>query len=43
MECSKCNKLFKDVGLIGKNLSTTDIDIMFSKVKEKSLKKISLI
>lgn len=42
LECSKANKLFKDAGLIGKTLSTTDIDISFSKVKDKAMKKIKL-
>ena len=41
MEGSKCCKLFKDVGLVGKALTTTDIDINFNKVKEKGQKKIS--
>ena len=40
MEGSKCCKLFKDVGLVGKGLTTTDIDINFNKVKEKGQKKI---
>ena len=41
MEGSKCCKLFKDVGLVGKNFTTTDIDINFNKVKDKGAKKIS--
>ena len=34
-------KVFKDNKLIGKNLSTTDLDIIFSKIKTKGKNKIT--
>jgi len=41
METRNCQKLAKDCGLTGKKLTSTDIDIIFAKVKTKGKKKIS--
>lgn len=35
MTTKNCTKLFKDCKLYGKNLTSTDTDIAFSKVKTK--------
>ena len=41
MENSKFAKLARDTKIIGKNVTMTDIDIVFNKIKEKSQRKIS--
>ena len=40
MENKEFNKIFKDSGLIGKNLSVTDLDIIFAKYKIKGEKRM---
>ena len=42
MKGSSFVKIFKDNKLLGKNLSSTDLDIIFSKVKTKGKNKITL-
>ncbi|CAN0190419.1 unnamed protein product [Ectocarpus sp. 6 AP-2014] len=41
MDSAKFVKLAKDCKLVGKNLSTTDLDLIFTKVKDKTAKKIN--
>ncbi|CAK0780932.1 hypothetical protein CVIRNUC_005226 [Coccomyxa viridis] len=41
LDGAKFVKVFKDAGLVGKDLSTTELDIIFSKVKAKSARKIT--
>ena len=36
MDGAKFAKLFRDLKLLDKNVTTTDVDIVFSKVKPKS-------
>jgi len=36
MDSTKCSKLFRDLKLYGKNLTETDVDIAFNKVKAKT-------
>eukprot|EP00903_Cladosiphon_okamuranus_P014895 g13793.t1 len=41
MDSAKFVKLAKDCKLVGKSLSTTDLDLIFTKVKDKTAKKIN--
>ena len=42
LENKAFNKIFKDSNLIGKQLSSTDLDIIFAKNKKKEAKKMQL-
>jgi hypothetical protein len=41
MEGKQFAKLVKDTGLLDKKLTTTDVDLIFAKIKDKAARKIT--
>lgn len=41
MDGARFSKLCKDTGLVGSSLSTTDVDLIFARVKERGERRIT--
>ena len=42
MDNARFSKLAKECGLVSRDCSTTDVDIIFSQIKDKGARKITL-